>query len=534
MQKRMAQILSILLALALLPGLAGCGLTAAETPGEEEPAVTGVGSEQGQALAEAYAADQVFSLNASRAAGYCPLLTTNTANLLFLPLVYDTVFTVEEDFTVSSEIITQVTTEDYVWWTFKVDTGIRFHDGSTLTARDVTYSIQRAMGSAQYRERLGVIYGISALDEETFAISTAGPRTQLTALLNIPVIKYDSLYDEFPPGTGPYQFNEAGDALVAFPQWHRGEKLPVDTIYLKEYSTLEDTVYAYKDSLLDLVVNDPTGVLGAGYGTANEVRYCPTTNMHYLGFNETSPFFRYTAYRYGVIFAVDRARIVSKVLEGCGLAASTVISPASVLANREYGEYYAYSRQKARNCYNSANVRDYDDDGYLEYMVTGIPMEINLNFVVCADSAAKVAAAEIIAADLEALGLRVTLRALAWEDYVTALEEGDFDLYYGEVKLTAEFDVTALLTRDGSLNYGGVTDPAYETALEAYLQAEEADRPAAADALCKLIIDTAPIVPICFERRQVLTHRGVVSGVAATQYNVFHRIEDWTINLEES
>ena len=47
------------------------------------------------------------------------------------------------------------------------------------------------------------------------------------------------------------------------------------------------------------------------------------------------------------------------------------------------------------------------------------------------------------------------LQLLARDDYVAALEKGDFDLYLAEVRLTADFDLTALITAGGSLTYGG-------------------------------------------------------------------------------
>ena len=49
--------------------------------------------------------------------------------------------------------------------------------------------------------------------------------------------------------------------------------------------------------------------------------------------------------------------------------------------------------------------------------------------------------------------------------------------------------------------------------------------------MLKYVAESAAIVPICFERREVLTHRGVVTGVNATQYDVFHNFTEWTIDL---
>ena len=48
------------------------------------------------------------------------------------------------------------------------------------------------------------------------------------------------------------------------------------------------------------------------------------------------------------------------------------------------------------------------------------------------------------------MGITVKLRELSWDDHITALEDGDFDIYYGEVKLTADFDLSACCWRRGA------------------------------------------------------------------------------------
>lgn len=39
----------------------------------------------------------------------------------------------------------------------------------------------------------------------------------------------------------------------------------------------------------------------------------------------------------------------------------------------------------------------------------------------------------------------VEVNALPWEEYNAALAAGNFDLYYGEVRLTADWNLTSLL-----------------------------------------------------------------------------------------
>ena len=42
--------------------------------------------------------------------------------------------------------------------------------------------------------------------------------------------------------------------------------------------------------------------------------------------------------------------------------------------------------------------------------------------------------------------------------------------------------------------------------------------------------DTAPIVPICFEKHCLYVHRGAVGGFSPSKYNIFRNITDWKIN----
>ncbi len=36
---------------------------------------------------------------------------------------------------------------------------------------------------------------------------------------------------------------------------------------------------------------------------------------------------------------------------------------------------------------------------------------------------------------------------------------------------------------------------------------------------------------VCFEKSEVLYHRGVISGLDPTQDNIFYNMQDWTIDL---
>ena len=180
-----------------------------------------------------------------------------------------------------------------------------------------------------------------------------------------------------------------------------------------------------------------------------------------------------------------------------------------------------------------AGVRDYDEDGMLEYQLPGGNAKIDLDFIVCSDNTDKVKAAQKIAADLESIGIGVTVRQVNWMEYVYCITNGEYDMFYGEVKLPADFNLTDLITTNGVKNFFGINDPNYYEYVHAFLSAQtDEERHQTCDYLCQYIADGAVIVPICFEKQQVLTHRDVVSGIEATQYNVFYNLKNWTINTD--
>ena len=126
----------------------------------------------------------------------------------------------------------------------------------------------------------------------------------------------------------------------------------------------------------------------------------------------------------------------------------------------------------------------------------------------------------------------VEVRVLPWEEYASALSAGEFDLYYGEVRLTADWNLGSLLEPYGALNYSHWSDPDASRLLAEYAGAE--DRAAAMRALCVRLKSQAPILPVCFKSTSVLTQANVVEGLAPTAAEPLYALEQCLIHLAGS
>ena len=526
------KIIAAFAAAALLAGLAGCQpLSLSEedrTELEQEQAQMVVGQSIGQELQATYAADHIFSLNSVPDAGFNPYTTSSTWNKVVDMLVYEPLVTLDETFTAQPGLVTAWETEDGRTWIFTVDTERVFHDGEAMSALDAVYSLQMAMNyGGTYTTRFRHVNSAYSLDSSRFQVELSAVDYSFYQLMDIPCVEYGSGYQDRPPGTGPYAFSESGRYLTLFRDHPLAGQMPLDTIHLKEYSAAVDILQAFEDSYIDVVVNDPTGVSSLGYSNANIIKYVNTTSLHYLGYNMSSRMFVQPPFRQMMTYIVDRATIVSELMKGAGTAVTVPVSPQSPLYPESLAQSLAYSPESFATLLAKSSAVDMDGDGVLE--VDGVPFTID--FVVCSDNGTKVAAARSIAKKLQDAGFAVNLRELGYDDFVSALEKGNFDMYYAEVRLCADWDLTMLLGSWEELNFGGVRESALDGLLQSFLSSPRESLPERAEELYQYIGQNAYITPVCFKKTEVLYHRGVITGLNPTQDNVFYGMENWTVDL---
>ena len=117
-----------------------------------------------------------------------------------------------------------------------------------------------------------------------------------------------------------------------------------------------------------------------------------------------------------------------------------------------------------------------------------------VTLIVNSENSYKLTAAQLVARQLEQAGLSVAVSSLPWTDYLSALANGWFDLYLGEVTLTADFDLTDLLSSGAPLNYSRWHNGEGDRLLQAFLSAPEDERQQTAADLCTHLTAQMPVL----------------------------------------
>ncbi len=389
--------------------------------------------------------------------------------------------------------------------------GVKFSDGSPLTGSDVKATLNRAKKSPRYQARLSQVSRITAT-ESTVTITLYGPNAAFPALLDIPILKGGAQYA--PIGTGPYLLSSdnALPCLVASQTWWQGDRQPVERISLVEASDWNTMLYRFSSHEVQLITADLIG--DETISTTGSINFqdTDTTILQYIGCNTRRAPLDNAAFRSALWKGFNRTTVVNAFLSGHGKPAQFPVSAVSPLYPAELENRYSsevFAAALAESGYRPSRP---------------------LTLLVNAENPFKISVANFIAKSFSSAGVSVTVKALPWEAYREALAAGNFDLYYGEVRLTADWNAAALLATGGSLNYGGWSDPETDRLISAYIASADLTT---MTALCRHLRDQAPILPVCFSATSVLSQSKVLEGLTPTDSEPFYDLQNCTIHLRK-
>ena len=508
----MKRMFTCFLTCLMLFSLTGCWQAPAEKDDEEEELWPTDQTEEPQEPQETSLLPTAFSLPYQSGQTLDPVTCPDGMQQVVASLIFEGLFHLDTSFQPQSVLCDSYSHDETAQvYTLNLRSDVLFSDGSPLTGADVRATLLRAMASPRYQSRLSAVRSITA-SGSTVTITLNQPNTAFPALLDIPIVKTGT-EKSIPIGTGPYLYADLDGepSLLASQNWWQGSTQPTDRIPLVETSDQEAMVYRFTSRDVQLITTDLTGTSAVNVTGRFTHWTADTTVLQYLGCNIARKPLDSAAFRQCLSLSVNRRHLVSAYLSGHGRPAQFPISPASPL-------YPTVLEKNESAAEVSAALQS-----------SGYTADRTLTLLVNSENPFKVSSASYLASAFSAAGIPTEVRSLPWEDYLAALAAGNYDLYYGEVKLQADWDLSALLATGGSLNYSHWADPTTDQLL---LACRTVESPAiAVNTLCKHLQATAPIIPLCFKSTSVLTQADVVEGLTPTATEPFYDLASCIMHL---
>lgn len=143
-------------------------------------------------------------------------------------------------------------------------------------------------------------------------------------------------------------------------------------------------------------------------------------------------------------------------------------------------------------------------------------------------------AAELIRAQLEAIGIHVELVAASFalgddeSDYIAKLKSGDFDLALVGFNIGGDCSLSSYLTAAGARNYGRYSNAAMEQLVANMNTAEsEKDYRAAAAELQMAFVGELPFIMLYFRLNSVLYNMDIMGVADMREPDVMRNVASW-------
>lgn len=359
--------------------------------------------------------------------------------------------------------------EDGTTYTFTLREGVKFHNGQTVTAEDVVYSINRCAAVPEGQEKplvaaFSAVKSVEALDEKTVAVTIAQRDLEFISYMTAAIIPADyENQDTAPVGTGPFRFvsrTPQQDFVMERFEDYWGAPAWLDKVTYKICENADALVMNLNGGSIDLcahLTSAQASQLNQSFqvleGTMNLVQAI------YLN-NQAKPFDNQMV-RQALCYAIDRQGIMDMVADGHGTAVGSSIYPAfTKYFLPELVDKYPHDVAKAKELLAQAGYPDGFD------MTISVPN----NYQPHMDTA------EVVAEQLREAGINVTIQPVEWSTWLDTIYNGrQFQATVVGVD-AANMTARAMLERftsDYGKNFINYNNPAYDALFQQAINAQD-------------------------------------------------------------
>ena len=334
-------------------------------------------------------------------------------------LTYSTLFRLNMEMNPQPHLVEEYQAVSDTLWRFRLREGVRFHDGTTLTAQDVKASLEWAKSFPQVKRHTDSVQEVGVVDAYTFEIQTAWPSATLitdlsfhaNSILPKHLIDSGNDFSKNPVGSGPYRFRTwvLGDRLEfeAFSDYFLGEPA-ISYMVWKIIPEGEARTAALENGDVDFLMDvENTDYQRLTQNEEMEVTQWLSTGPTWLMLNNEASGLSNIWVRRAISTAIDREKVIAQALGGRGQAAIGQ-APFNLPG------------------YSQENAQGYDPQLAREYLQKAGADGENIQLSIICSSDTKRRAAQVIVENLAEIGIEAQVESMDLATYLATTTQGNY------------------------------------------------------------------------------------------------------------
>ncbi|TAK27934.1 MAG: hypothetical protein EPO21_23235 [Chloroflexota bacterium] len=312
--------------------------------------------------------------------------------------------------------------EDARTYTFRLRSGVTFHDGQPLTAKDVAFTV-RAIQDTNFQGNPALAQmwrkvQVDQLDDYLIRFTLKEPFAPFLSYTTIGILPAHILrgvqakdlrsndFRNHPIGSGPYRVKELTVQhllLESYPEFYAAQLPYIPSVELRFYPSYDAAMSALKQGeVLGLGSIKPGDVASLQQDSKSlRVYRGLRTNQVEVILNLRSSILADRGVRRALALGLDREKLVKTVVSGEALPADSALVPGSWLSQRDAHDY-TYDPSAARKMLDESGWRE---NGQGIRMKDGAPLRLAL--LTNNDADTRVKAAEEVARQWRQIGVEV-------------------------------------------------------------------------------------------------------------------------------
>jgi len=449
--------------------------------------------------------------------------------------VTETLMGIDYDMNLYPRVAESIEQASPTQWRVSLRGGVKFHDGTTVTAQAVVDAIAAILeeGNDAHNARVAKLLdlaGMSTDGDNVIVFDTNKPNAAFPWSLSEPGIAVlGAPSEEFPiNATGPYIFREAVPEQLYRAEAnadYRDGAPGLSEVRVVVSGDPASAALAFEAGEVDMVINYPEADFERIQSTGAQGFSAPTARLYFYTVNAASGPMANPLIRRAVSLAIDRQGIVDAALSGVGGEAAGTIYPEG----NGWAADIAATHDAAKAEELLAEAGAVKEGG--QWMLDGAPLEIDI--VTYSGRAALPPTAELTQAFLQAIGVTSKVSVGEYGASNDAIADGSADMFLQAWVTTPQGDpggvLEALLKSDGGSNSGKYANPELDKLLEAGRENfEQAERKKIYNQVQEIIAEDAAMIPV-FHVSQVNVARAGLKNYAVHPTETYWVTKDTTL-----
>ncbi len=489
--------IALFLAICLLIScLAGCSTNNANNDSATQISVTAKEKD-----------NSTFKLSYTQSDSLDPFKAKTQNNQVLASLVFESLFDLDESYEPVTNIATGYAFTDKTTLRVDINPQIKFSNGSDLDIEDVVFSIKAAKKSPAYGSALSCIKSVQAQGNSVI-INLSYSNPNAVNLLTFPITSIKDDKNGFPVGSGRYRYENSNGTVVLKANTENGFDPYLATITLVNIAAADSIDNAVNIGNISYAFRDMSSDTSKRLSCAKKP--VSMNNLVFIGVNSTGGAASNAQIRRAISLAVDRTVLAESAYAGYASVATSPFHPDF----KSFGKINLFSSSA-----DSATAKQaVNQSGYSD-------RELSLSVLVDTNEN-KIACANLLKSQLESAGFKITIERESVREYRRRIQNLEFDLYIGEIKLSDDMNLYPFLASNGGAKYGIELDEmTCDDIYEKYLSGDEE--------LGKFILafnDEMPYIPILYKKGMICYSKALKGDMQGYYGNFFSNIDSWNFN----